>query len=157
MITSFCSELDFRVHLHGFIAPFQKFWIQTVLLANEKVFLRYDVGGLCNGILAGVVSITAGCGNLTNLSAIIVAVPWFAKNSGHGMSLLAKRACSERSSNGEVFSNNYAFNAFFTSKTSSFLLGCIRSLFSHRSGAELSIQSNIPTKHSRLVDFTKVA
>lgn len=35
---------------------------------------KYDVGGLCNGILAGVVSITAGCGNLTNLSAIIVAV-----------------------------------------------------------------------------------
>ena len=35
---------------------------------------RYDVGGLCNGILAGVVSITAGCSNITNLSAIGVAV-----------------------------------------------------------------------------------
>ena len=35
-------------------------------------------------------------------------------------------------------------------KSFKLLLGCIRSLFSHRSGAELSIQSNIPTKHSRL-------
>lgn len=30
---------------------------------------RYDVGGLCNGILAGLVSITAGCGNMESGSA----------------------------------------------------------------------------------------
>lgn len=42
----------------------------------EAAVLRYDVGGLCNGILAGVVSITAGCGNVTSLSAIGAAVAW---------------------------------------------------------------------------------
>lgn len=31
---------------------------------------RYDVSGLCNGILAGLVSITAGCANMTSFSAV---------------------------------------------------------------------------------------
>jgi len=46
----------------------------TVFILKFVMLRKYDVGGLCNGILAGVVSISAGCGNLTNLSAIIVAV-----------------------------------------------------------------------------------
>ncbi|CAJ1425958.1 unnamed protein product, partial [Effrenium voratum] len=33
---------------------------------------RYDVSGLCNGILAGLVSITAGCANMTSFSAVCV-------------------------------------------------------------------------------------
>lgn len=48
-------------------------WYQCQPCQNCFPF-RYDVGGLCNGILAGVVSITAGCSNITNLSAIGVAV-----------------------------------------------------------------------------------
>lgn len=47
-----------------------------MILKSDLSSLRYDVGGLCNGILAGVVSITAGCGNITNLSAIGAAVAW---------------------------------------------------------------------------------
>merc|ERR1712048_1338192 len=34
----------------------------------------YDIGGFCNGILAGLVSITAGCGNLDVGAAFTVAV-----------------------------------------------------------------------------------
>lgn len=45
----------------------------TVMLLKWIAVRKYDVGGLCNGILAGVVSITAGCGNISNLSAIGVA------------------------------------------------------------------------------------
>ena len=31
---------------------------------------KYDVGGLCNGILGGLVAITAGCGNMESGSAV---------------------------------------------------------------------------------------
>ena len=34
---------------------------------------KYDVVGLCNGILAGAVSITAGCGNVDAASALAMA------------------------------------------------------------------------------------
>eukprot|EP00441_Pelagodinium_beii_P032246 CAMPEP_0197637796 /NCGR_PEP_ID=MMETSP1338-20131121/12911_1 /TAXON_ID=43686 ORGANISM="Pelagodinium beii, Strain RCC1491" /NCGR_SAMPLE_ID=MMETSP1338 /ASSEMBLY_ACC=CAM_ASM_000754 /LENGTH=553 /DNA_ID=CAMNT_0043210267 /DNA_START=50 /DNA_END=1711 /DNA_ORIENTATION=- len=35
---------------------------------------KYDIGGLCNGILAGLVSITAGCGNVECGSAVLIAI-----------------------------------------------------------------------------------
>merc|ERR1712048_978051 len=34
----------------------------------------YDIGGFCNGILAGLVSITAGCGNVDCGSAFVIGV-----------------------------------------------------------------------------------
>eukprot|EP00931_Biecheleriopsis_adriatica_P012127 TRINITY_DN11322_c0_g1_i2.p1 TRINITY_DN11322_c0_g1~~TRINITY_DN11322_c0_g1_i2.p1 ORF type:complete len:573 (-),score=134.54 TRINITY_DN11322_c0_g1_i2:169-1887(-) len=41
----------------------------TVFLLRYALVRKYDVGGLCNGILAGLVSITAGCGNMESGSA----------------------------------------------------------------------------------------
>jgi len=46
----------------------------TVLLLKFAQLRRYDVGGMCNGILAGLVSITAGCGNVTNWSAFALSL-----------------------------------------------------------------------------------
>jgi len=46
----------------------------TVLLLRLVQLKRYDVGAMCNGILAGLVSITAGCGNVTNWSAFALAI-----------------------------------------------------------------------------------
>ena len=36
----------------------------TVFFLRYAITKKYDVGGLCNGILAGLVSITAGCGSV---------------------------------------------------------------------------------------------
>ena len=41
----------------------------TVFLLRYVITHKYDVGALCNGILAGLVSITAGCGNMESGSA----------------------------------------------------------------------------------------
>ena len=38
------------------------------------IMKKYDVGGLCNGILAGLVSITAGCGNVECGSAFAIGL-----------------------------------------------------------------------------------
>jgi len=43
----------------------------TVLMLRFAVLQRYDIGGMCNGILAGLVSITAPCGNVECGSAIL--------------------------------------------------------------------------------------
>eukprot|EP00435_Cladocopium_sp_Y103_P032994 s2492_g8.t1 len=47
-----------------------------VMVFLFRVFLtkKYDVGGLCNGILAGLVSITAGCGNMECGSAVVTGL-----------------------------------------------------------------------------------
>merc|ERR1712151_728268 len=47
-----------------------------VVFCLRVVLLRgaYDIAGFCNGILAGLVSITAGCGNLDCGAAFLVAV-----------------------------------------------------------------------------------
>ena len=42
----------------------------TVFLLRYVITHKYDVGALCNGILAGLVSITAGCGNMESGSAV---------------------------------------------------------------------------------------
>merc|ERR1712136_397681 len=46
----------------------------TVFLLRAKVFPPHskDVGGFCNGILAGLVAITAGCGVVKHWEAIVI-------------------------------------------------------------------------------------
>ena len=46
----------------------------TVFLLRYVIAKKYDVGGLCNGILAGLVSITAGCGNVECGSAFAIGL-----------------------------------------------------------------------------------
>ncbi|CAE7940951.1 amtB [Symbiodinium necroappetens] len=46
----------------------------TVFLLRYAIMKKYDVGGLCNGILAGLVSITAGCGNVECGSAVAIGL-----------------------------------------------------------------------------------
>ncbi|CAE8710413.1 unnamed protein product [Polarella glacialis] len=43
----------------------------TVFSIRYALTHRYDVGGLCNGILAGLVSITAGCSNMQSGMALL--------------------------------------------------------------------------------------
>jgi len=46
----------------------------TVFLLRYAQLKKYDIGGFCNGILAGLVSITAGCGNVECGSAFGIAI-----------------------------------------------------------------------------------
>ena len=43
----------------------------SVFLLKFVLVRKYDVGALCNGILSGLVSITAGCGNMECGSAVL--------------------------------------------------------------------------------------
>lgn len=43
----------------------------TVFILRYIILRKYDVGGLCNGILGGLVSITAGCGNMDSGFAVL--------------------------------------------------------------------------------------
>ena len=42
----------------------------SVFILRYIITHKYDVGGLCNGILGGLVAITAGCGNMESGSAV---------------------------------------------------------------------------------------
>eukprot|EP00438_Fugacium_kawagutii_P034068 Skav205989 [mRNA] locus=scaffold2084:42327:45402:+ [translate_table: standard] len=46
----------------------------SVFILRYIITKKYDVGALCNGILAGLVSITAGCGNMESGSAVATGV-----------------------------------------------------------------------------------
>jgi len=46
----------------------------TVLTIEYQKTKKYDLGGLCNGILGGLVSITAGCSNVNIGSALVIGL-----------------------------------------------------------------------------------
>merc|ERR1719409_2393034 len=46
----------------------------TVFLLNFAITKKYDCAALCNGILAGLVSITAPCGNVESGSAVLIGL-----------------------------------------------------------------------------------
>ncbi|KAF4740777.1 hypothetical protein FOZ62_016368 [Perkinsus olseni] len=46
----------------------------TLFIIRLVFFNMYDVAGVCNGCLAGLVSITAGSANVTSFSAIIIGI-----------------------------------------------------------------------------------
>merc|ERR1719282_1195394 len=46
----------------------------VVFFLRFAIYRYYDVGGLCNGILAGLVSITAPCGNVEAGSALVIGL-----------------------------------------------------------------------------------
>eukprot|EP00931_Biecheleriopsis_adriatica_P039923 TRINITY_DN2283_c0_g1_i5.p1 TRINITY_DN2283_c0_g1~~TRINITY_DN2283_c0_g1_i5.p1 ORF type:complete len:541 (+),score=114.57 TRINITY_DN2283_c0_g1_i5:76-1698(+) len=46
----------------------------VVFTIRYLILKKYDVGGLCNGILAGLVSITAPCGNVESGSAFLIGI-----------------------------------------------------------------------------------
>merc|ERR1711904_510709 len=46
----------------------------TVFLLCFAITKKYDCAALCNGILAGLVSITAGCGNVESGTAVLIGM-----------------------------------------------------------------------------------
>jgi len=46
----------------------------TMFAIQYGLLRKYDVCGMCNGILGGLVSITAGCGNVETGSAFLIAI-----------------------------------------------------------------------------------
>merc|ERR1712066_509563 len=46
----------------------------VVFFVRYMLTKTYDVGGLCNGVLAGLVSITAPCGNVECGSAFLIGL-----------------------------------------------------------------------------------
>merc|ERR1719217_844527 len=46
----------------------------TVFILRYAMFKKYDLAGLCNGILAGLVSITAPCSNVETGSAVLIGI-----------------------------------------------------------------------------------
>jgi len=46
----------------------------SLLVLRFAIFRKYDIGGMCNGILAGLVSITAPCGNVECGSALLIGL-----------------------------------------------------------------------------------
>eukprot|EP00931_Biecheleriopsis_adriatica_P017776 TRINITY_DN1262_c0_g1_i6.p1 TRINITY_DN1262_c0_g1~~TRINITY_DN1262_c0_g1_i6.p1 ORF type:complete len:564 (-),score=121.25 TRINITY_DN1262_c0_g1_i6:45-1496(-) len=46
----------------------------VVFVLRLAILRKYDIGGFCNGILAGLVSITAGCGNVECGSAFAIGL-----------------------------------------------------------------------------------
>merc|ERR1719409_1893365 len=46
----------------------------SVFVLRYAMFKKYDLSGLCNGILAGLVSITAPCSNVETGSAFLIGI-----------------------------------------------------------------------------------
>merc|ERR1719321_2187998 len=46
----------------------------TVFLLQKAITKRFDLAALCNGILGGLVSITAGCSNVESGSAVLIGM-----------------------------------------------------------------------------------
>merc|ERR1719401_2619325 len=46
----------------------------VVLSLRFAILRKFDIGGMCNGILAGLVSITAPCGNVECGSAVFIGL-----------------------------------------------------------------------------------
>jgi Amt family ammonium transporter len=61
----------------------------VVFTIRYALMRKYDVGGLCNGILAGLVSITAGCGNMESGSAFATGLIGGFVYQGASMTLVA--------------------------------------------------------------------
>mmetsp|Transcript_1541 Transcript_1541/g.3084 ORF Transcript_1541/g.3084 Transcript_1541/m.3084 type:complete len:553 (+) Transcript_1541:97-1755(+) len=46
----------------------------VVLIVRFGMTRKYDISAMCNGILGGLVSITAGCGNVESGSAVVIGI-----------------------------------------------------------------------------------
>merc|ERR1712048_993822 len=48
--------------------------IRAVMWKKTTGKIKYDLGGMCNGILAGLVAITAGCATVETGSALVIGI-----------------------------------------------------------------------------------